>query len=568
MLKCGSAALTTPAEEVEAISWGPVTGSTYQIDEEAAALPTATESCGAIAKVVIGAPVAASKASRSKASEVVIRPVPASGRVRIRIQVSPDSAPDAKVRVAAPTWTVPPSRETRTEPAGGVNAGVCGPESVVVDPPTVVLMELVTRSRTVEAVPWGAAAECSVPVAGGPRLARTVRSPELWASVETTAMTVRRTRLTATEERSALAPEPPAEPVVADEERIEVAGTPSGPPTRIATPSGSVEVVLESTALMATEPTGPAPVSGSWAQPEDADPLAPATSSASPRSMATITDATTEGVAVVGTVRAEVVERPVEENCAPPVIVTARSVRAVVVWRAKVSATSDPVVRAVAVWSAETTRSPVPVRAGPEPSSARVVTVESVIALPASPLASAAASSCVREATVASCGVVRSESSPSRLSVACSTTSTTRDGASAPLAPAMERPVEVERKATSVVPGPEPSTAPRSSELEVRVRATPTARAPTSDAGPEPERACEVMLDPSFSASTARLGDSSRSRPPRWARVVRSARVTAAAAPGPSYDVASVSTEPSPLAVTDWAPPLVTRSRPLGPPSR
>ena len=535
--------------------------------EVPAALPTATERTGATAKVVTGAPVVASKASRSKTSEVATRPAPVAAWERTRIQVGPASAPGRKVRVAAPRRTVPPLLPRRTEPAGGVNAGVCGSESVVV-PPTVVRMVLETRSRTVEPLAWGAAAECSLPSAGGPRLARTVRSPEVCTSRETTAMTVRRTRLTATDKRSAAAPDPPAEPAVAAEERTWLTGTPSGPPTTIATPSGRVAVVLASTALIATEPTGATPVSGSWAHPEPVAPWATATSSASERRTASIAAARTGEEASVGRVRAEVVERPVEENCAPPAIVTARSERTVVVCRAKVRATSEPVVRAAAVWSAESSRSPVPSRAGPEPRSARVLTVERVIALPASPVASARASSSVRATMLASCGATRSESSPTTLSVAWSTTSTTRDDAFAPSAPAVERPVESERKATSVVPPEETSRAPRSSRLAVRVRAMPTARAPTNDAGPRPERACEPMLTPSLSASTVTLGAVSWSRPPRRARVVWSERVTAAAAPVPSYDVASVCTEPSPEALTPWAPEVVTRRRPAWPLSR
>ena len=133
---------------------------------------------------------------------------------------------------------------------------------------------------------------------------------------------------------------------------------------------------------------------------------------------------------------------------------------------------------------------------------------------------------------------------------------------------AVERPVESDRKATSVVPPEETSRAPRSSRLAVRVRAMATARAPTSDAGPRPERACEPTLTPSLSASTVTLGAVSWSRPPRRARVVWSERVTAAAAPVPSYDVASVCTEPSPEALTPWAPEVVTRRRPAWPLSR
>ena len=65
MLKCGSAAETTPPLELESISWGPSTGSRYQTLDHAAALPTVTLNLGEMAKVVTASPVAASKASRS-----------------------------------------------------------------------------------------------------------------------------------------------------------------------------------------------------------------------------------------------------------------------------------------------------------------------------------------------------------------------------------------------------------------------------------------------------------------------------------------------------------------------
>ena len=51
--------------ELEVISCGPATGSRYHTEDQAAAPPTVTLNCGATAKVVTGAPVSASKASRS-----------------------------------------------------------------------------------------------------------------------------------------------------------------------------------------------------------------------------------------------------------------------------------------------------------------------------------------------------------------------------------------------------------------------------------------------------------------------------------------------------------------------
>src|SRR3954451_15642657 len=113
-------------------------------------------------------------------SDVTYKPGTLPTCVVMEIQASPGSAPGANVSVAPWAETVPPSAAvTRTEPGGGEKAGAGFEVEVVV------LLGSVTEMVPVE---LSCAAGSTTPrvmllasyvsaLDGGPRLARTVRSP-------------------------------------------------------------------------------------------------------------------------------------------------------------------------------------------------------------------------------------------------------------------------------------------------------------------------------------------------------------------------------------------------------
>ena len=183
-----------------------------------------------------------------------------------RIQASCARKPGANLRVAVPRWTVPPrAAETRTAPAGGENAGFC--VEAVVMPWTVVVLVRVVRSRTSEPR-VGALAELRSS-AGGPRLARTVRSPVTRASRDSRARTSLVARLRAKDGPVALPDPPPAE---ATEDAAAVAGTSRGPTTRIPRPSGNVAETAAVATATATDCTRMPPVDGTAGPELDAGP--------------------------------------------------------------------------------------------------------------------------------------------------------------------------------------------------------------------------------------------------------------------------------------------------------